>query len=238
MIHLAFATLPSPVASIINEEVNFTGPNCHNTSLRASGTLKYKRYVSEDEMHYVLNNYCEPLLELGTAPPADTVGVFMAQPENRPFHSFVLINNHTVFTKNGLSKKAKPIVQSYEDMFILHLAAYKSSCRIRSIENCDLGVDYYVCQKKIEGLSSLEARAQDLLVNRQTMLSRLKQKAYLKSLDEVVMSENCVYEKLVLGSLVGTLESATYATISTQEKNEIELLKQKTADVLSAANCF
>lgn len=226
--------LPEPIAAMLKEEVNFTGPNCHNTSLRALGTLSYKRYVSEEEMSYVLTNYCTKLKE----PSPNSLGVFVSQPEGVPFHSFIFLNNITVFTKNGLSKKAKPVVQGYEEMFVLHLTAYKNSCQIRDIKECDLDVSYYDCSKNIPGISSVERAAQNLLMNRQTMLDKNKQSGYADALRNFKVSENCIYEGLVLDSLSDTLKAATHATVTPSEQEQIEELRRQTADVLADLSCF
>jgi hypothetical protein len=127
------------------EEPIFSGPNCHNTALFATGKMQSIRYIREDEMIQILDRHCEKVEEASE----EMIGVLELGPSNRPMHSFVKLDSGKVLTKNGVSKRAKAEISSYRSMLSLHQGAVAVDCKRKGIEkkDCQLKAQYYSCEK-------------------------------------------------------------------------------------------
>lgn len=136
----------------LEPELIFSGPNCHNTALRAANLMQVKRYVREDEMTQILNTYCQEIDQDNAQ-----FGVIFTHPNNRPMHSFNHLENNKVLTKNGVSKRAQIEVQNFQSMYRIHESAIKNDCRIKKIptSQCQLKVSYFKCNAIEAGQAEL-----------------------------------------------------------------------------------
>ncbi len=185
------------VDSIIGEIPIFSGPNCHNTSLRALGLMQEIRYIHRYEMDHFLKDQCEPVES-----SVGALGVIFRKGYPEAYHSFVVLEDGEVLTKDGASKRAEPKRASLDEVIELHTDAIKTHCRVRDLETCEIDVRYFGCSEKKMRFSKLADAWEELTRERKSFFEPLNQERFLKSFSEVAIteSETCAEKKGVLQS--------------------------------------
>lgn len=224
------------VNSILDEEVIFSGPNCHNTTLRALKLTNYKRYIHEPEMKDFLINNC--IETTNNKKSIDDVNVIYAKDLDTPFHSFVDLGNDLVFTKNGVSKRALPEVQNFNEMLSLHKSAIKVFCKVNKIKNCVVEVRSFNCFNQQPYLKGLEHFINKITLKRDDFFQEKNQKEVLKILSNIDFRTYCSSKKLSLQSIILTIKLANMSSLGPEERFKTEAFEDQVRKIYESVDCL
>lgn len=230
----AFASVELSLQEILQEPVTFSGPNCHNTSLRTLKLMPFKRYVHDGEMRLILKKYCVEARQTNLA----SLGVIYLNDKPKPFHSFVPLVGKKVFTKNGISKREPPKVQNLSEMKQVYGKALKTYCRIQNIQPCEMKIKYFQCQKVESELESLEFLLEQMTQKRENFFMDSFQSLLLERALNISFTERCIDKKLTLESIVYSVNTANMASLGLAERLKTEQLEQDLRQILSQVSCL
>ncbi|MBX3039117.1 MAG: hypothetical protein KF789_00245 [Bdellovibrionaceae bacterium] len=106
-------------------------------------------------MDFILKTSCRKT----DRPSQASLGILRSPLDGKPLHGFVPLDENLVFTKNGLSKRAKNEIQNAKQMIAIHTAAAKKVCPTSPAECAPLVIEYYSCEQlpsfSVENLMTL-----------------------------------------------------------------------------------
>ena len=222
------------IENIKEELFPFSGPNCHNTTLRTLELMSTKRYVHEPEMIDIINNQCsEVSLEKAH------FGVLYLNDRPKPYHSFTpLHRDNLVFTKNGVSKTALPTTQSYNKMYRIHQSALKTYCHAKKIEPCRLNTKYYYCQTISPEPLDLGAYYNEITKNRVHFFHIKNQLKLLEMIKSTKWTNsNCLMQKHILQSYMLSINLLNMSSLGKEERLQTENLYNQVKEVYKRTSC-
>lgn len=139
-------------------KVQSYGPNCWNAALIGSGIVKTTRMVTKPEMWFWLNSkQCDPVRGSESLRPTDVGSLFCREIDGH-FHSFLRLDDKTVFDKRNSAKESSYKVQSFDNML------KENKC------DSELDIAYHRCEplpenfySKHKKLKAMEYRLMGLL---------------------------------------------------------------------------
>jgi hypothetical protein len=141
--------LKTTLQSFNDLQMSTDGPNCWNAALISTGILKSTRPVTKPEFWFWMNSeYCKALPASEKPRTGDIGSLFWKHWGN--YHSFMRIDDNTVFSKNGPEIKDKYKVQSYESMFFDNYKEMAKTCKgsEQNLKNkgCEFEVVHHRCR--------------------------------------------------------------------------------------------
>lgn len=140
----ASACAPALVRETHGQNPQHDGPNCWNLALRSAGFLPGARYVSGDELAFVLKSpLCRPLQNGEARRPGDLVRIARGSlPVD--LHAYLYVNEELVFSKNGADNQASALLQDPETVFTTYKVSPECRGNTRNA-NCVVATSYYRC---------------------------------------------------------------------------------------------
>lgn len=204
--------------SLLDEDVLFSGPNCHNTALRAVGVMDVRRYIREDEMVSIITNSC-----IEVEKDEGAIGLIEVGKIARPMHAFVSLDQNKVLTKNGVSKRALIEESSFNEMFNIHKKAIEFDCKRRKVpkEECEISVRYYRCDK-IESTKS-----EKLISNFYNVRENFFRKENLNHLKDI-LENDITEERYMCSKFLSVIQSLEIANWNNRGPEELLFLEDFT----------
>ncbi len=210
------------LASLLAEEIVFTGPNCFNSALRLLGVQTQRRHLLETEMEFILKNSCQR----ASRRSGTTLGILRSPLDGKPLHGFVPLEDGLVFTKNGFSKRARNEIQTEKQMIALHTAAVRKACPPEAEFCVPLTVEYYSCGPLPSfPLEDLMTEAQG---SRETAFDENFQRLFEAEFEALLRQDlsglRCEARRQALSSLLMSWTLINYASITPEESSRVEHL--------------
>lgn len=153
--HPVGSNMPSPfeqtMALLNGVQARTPGPNCWNAALAAVGLTSAPRAVTKPEFWHWLNSpFCRRLKPSERPKRGDIGSLFWKHWGN--YHSYVHLDGHSVFAKEGPDPEDVYRFQKFEDMFRPNYKAMATKCRnLTSQEtlqrtDCEFKTVYHRCR--------------------------------------------------------------------------------------------
>lgn len=207
---------------LLSDVPQFTGPNCFGTSMRALGVLGVRRYVSPEEMRETVSRHC-----IASERTSGSLGLLVEATSGDLVHAFVVLDESSVLTKNGLSKRSSNEIQSEQVMRSIHHRAMSTQCRVQGRPDCRMETQYFLCEG-FEVPTQTEVLLHDLLESHERMFSSEGQELFFQTaVAGGQNSELCGMSSGRWFSIRDSVEFATYATITAEGRARLEDLKRR-----------